>query len=123
MLRVVKKDEKLAKKIDKIRTIPGVGFNTVVSILAETNGFQLIWNIKQLTSYAGLDIRILESGKWKGKSRISKKGNSHIRKALYMPSLSVVRHSAVHKAFYERLKGKKEKAKIALTAVQKKCLD
>jgi len=119
---VIQKDEELSAKISKIASIPGIGFNTIACIVGETNGFQLIKNVKQLTSYAGLDIRIQESGKWQGKSRISKKGNSHLRRALYMPSLSVVRHSESHKVFYERLKERKEKAKIALTAVQRKML-
>lgn len=37
-------------------TIKGVGLITVAIILAETQGFEFVQNIKQLTSYAGLDV-------------------------------------------------------------------
>lgn len=43
-------------------SIPGMGQLTSVIILAETNGFELIRNKKQLTSYAGLDIKEKLSG-------------------------------------------------------------
>ena len=45
------------KEIDRMMTIPGIGELTAVIILAETNGFELIRNKKQLTSYAGLDVK------------------------------------------------------------------
>ena len=62
------------------------------TIVAETNGFELFHSQAQLTSYAGYDVIENQSGQRKGKTRISKKGNSHIRKALYFPALNVVTH-------------------------------
>ena len=64
---IVNKDEMVKAKVDKVTTIPGVGFITAIVVIAETHGFALITSIKQLVSYAGLDIKIRESGKWKGK--------------------------------------------------------
>lgn len=119
---IVNNDELTKSKIDKIMTIPGVGFITAVAIIAETDGFSLIKSIKQLTSYAGLDIKIRESGKWKGKSKITKKGNSNIRKALFFPSLTSVKYSAANGKFYERLFEKKGISMVAATAVQRKLL-
>lgn len=43
-------------------SIPGMGQLTPVNILTETNGFELIRAKKQLTSYAGLDIKEKLSG-------------------------------------------------------------
>jgi len=40
----------------------GVGFMTAVSIIAETNGFALIENTKQLASYPSIDVVYIESG-------------------------------------------------------------
>ncbi len=57
-----------------------------------------------------------------GKSRISKKGNKHIRAVLHMPSMSAIRFNPSMKPFYERLKPKKQKPLIALVAVQRKFL-
>jgi len=48
---------------------------------------------RQLVSYASYDIVENQSGKTYGKTKISKRGNSHIRRALHMPAFSVVRYN------------------------------
>lgn len=119
---LVKNDSDLNDKINKIDKIEGVGFMTVISIIAETNGFALIKNAKQLTSYAGLDVVYNESGLKKHKTTISKKGNSHLRKAVYMPALSAARCNPKLKQFYIRLLTKTNFKKVALVAVARKLL-
>ena len=119
---IVSQDEFLAEKVKKITTTPGLAFKTIVTVIAETQGFANITSISQLNSYAGYDVSIKESGKWQGKARISKKGNSHIRQALYMPSWSSIQHSETYKNFYNRLNDRKGNGLIAGTAVQKKLL-
>lgn len=99
----VKEDPVLERKIRKIETIPGLGFETAVILVCETNGFALFKNIRQLISYAGMDVTHNESGTYKGKTRISKRGNSRIRQALYMPSLSACSANEPIKRMYERI--------------------
>ena len=119
---IVSKDNYVSKKVDKITTIPGIAFLTAITVIAETNGFNNITSIGQLSSYAGYDVSIKESGKWKGKAKISKKGNSHIRKAMYMPFLSSIRFSETYRIFYDRVNENKVSGLIAGTAVQRKLL-
>ena len=119
---LIENDEFVSQKVKKITTIPGIGLLTAAVIIAETNGFCSIKNQKQLTSYAGYDIILKESGKWKGKSKISKKGNSHIRRALYMPSLSSINHTETYKNIYTNLNEYKQNGLIAGTAIQRKLL-
>lgn len=122
-LRVtVVSDGLLNDKIAKINTIPGISFITIISILAETNAFALVENAKQLVSYAGLDIQHNQSGAKDGKTRISKKGNSYIRNALYMPALCASRHNPDMNSFYTRLVERKPAKKIGITAVARKLL-
>lgn len=105
-------------------TIPGLGELTAVIILAETNGFELIRNKKQLTSYAGMDIKEKQSGtSVKGKPRLSKKGNKHIRRAMHLPSLAAVRHNQIYKKVYARLVSKHGIKMKALIAIQRKLLE
>lgn len=121
---IVKQDTELVKKIDTITTIPGVGKLTAVVVLAETNGFELIKSKKQLVSYSGLDIRLKDSGtSVKGKPRISKKGNRHLRKAMYMPALAAMRFNEQHKAVFVRLVSKHGIKMKASVAVQRKLLE
>jgi len=92
----------IMERIKNICTIPGVGELTAVIVLAETNGFELIRNKKQLTGYAGLDVREKQSGtSVKGKPRISRKGDRHLRKSLHLPSLSSVKYNESHKNLCE----------------------
>jgi transposase len=118
----VNSDDALKTKMDYLLSIPGVGLLTAATIVAETNGFAGFSSIKQLTSYAGLDVRIMESGIWKGKGKISKRGNSHIRKALYMPTLSKIGNDGATKQHYERLKEKKGIGMVAVVAEERKLL-
>lgn len=73
MKEKVASDEALNKKVENIITAPSLGFTSVITVIAETNGFALIQNRKQLTSYAGFDVKDNQSGNVKGTSRISKK--------------------------------------------------
>lgn len=120
--QVVDSDKALAHRLAYVCSIKGVGFVTAVVVVAETNGFATFRNIKQLTSFAGLDVRIRESGNWKGKSRISKCGNRHIRKAMFWPAFSKIRNDEKTKEFYERIVEKKTVKMVAAVAVQRKLL-
>lgn len=122
IVELVKQDQQLYNKIKKIQKIEGVGFMTLVSVISETNGFALIENGKQLTSYTGLDVVHNQSGYSVRKTKISKKGNRFIRKALYMPALSAVRYNQTLKQFYIGLVMKKNVKKLALIAVMRKLL-
>lgn len=120
IISLAQADTALWNKIVKICTIKGVAELTAITIVAETNGFALIRNARQLTSYAGLDVPPYESGLCSKPGHISHMGNSFIRRALYMPALSVVRHDhGALQAFYQRLAeragvGHHKKAIIAL---------
>lgn len=120
---LVHSDGVLKEKINKLQTIKGVGLITLAIIIAETQGFKLIKNGKQLASYAGYDVVERESGSSvKGKTRISKKGNSRIRASLHFPALVASRHNPVMKEVFTRINEKKPSKMIGATAVQRKLL-
>jgi transposase len=117
-------DDKVKKTIKNLTTIPGVGELTAVTILAETNGFELIRNKKQLTSYAGFDVKEKQSGtSVKGKPKISKRGNKHLRSCMHLPSLSAVKYIEVYNDLYTRIVSKNGIKMKALIAVQRKMLE
>jgi len=119
---VVDDDDDLRARIANITIAKGIGFMTVVRTVAETNGFALITNQKQIASYAGMDIVIKQSGKRQGKPALSKRGNKHLRRAVYMPALSACRYNRPLKALYLRLVRTKANKKVALLAVARKIL-
>jgi transposase len=124
MAELSKKDNKVNNTIKLIRSVPGVGLITAVNILAETNGFEMIRNKRQLTSYAGLDVKEKQSGtSVKGKPKISKQGNKYLRKAMHLPALTAIRHDQRFKAIFARLVSKHGIKMKAVVAVQRKLLE
>jgi len=119
---LIKEDDVIYAKFKNVTSIPGVALITAATIIAETNGFSSIFSIKQLTSYAGLDVKIKESGKYIGKSKISKQGNSHIRRVLHFPAQTAIVYNKPLSIFYERVNAKKTKPMIAGVGVQRKLL-
>ena len=116
-------DKELEEKVERICTIKGIGYLTVVAIIAETNGFNLITSRKQLASFAGLDVIASQSGNDDPKHVISKKGNTHIRRALYWPGISASRFNPQMKDMYGRICKRNPKVKmIGITALMRKML-
>ena len=101
--RLVNTDPELKTRIDKIQKVKGLKLNTIIVVLCETNGFEMFENIRQVVSYAGLDVMMNESGSFKGKTRISKKGNARIRQCLFMPALSAIQHNVKIRELYGRI--------------------
>ena len=122
ILTLLKQDNENWDKIQNIQQVKGLSYMTIAKILAETDGFALIRNGKQLASYAGLDVVLRESGKHKGKTTISKKGNKYLRMSVYMPALSAIRSNGQMKAYYERMLDKGKPKKVGITAIARKML-
>ena len=75
-----------------------------------------------MVGYAGLDVLINQSGQKSSKGRLSKKGNPHIRKALYMPALSSSRSNELMKISYQQLNQRQAAKKQGIMVVAKKLL-
>lgn len=123
MGQLMGQDEQLQHKVEQICQVKGLGWITVLSIIAETNGFQLVDHKSQLVSYAGYDVVERQSGSTvNGKTCISKKGNRHIRRALHFPALSVVKYHDEFKHLYLRVFDRTKIKMKGYVAVQRKLL-
>lgn len=121
---LIKTDKEVKEFVAILRTLPGIGLLTAAIILSETNGFELIRNKRQLTSYAGLDVVEKQSGtSVKGKTKISKRGNKYLRKAMHFPALSAIRHDDRFKAVFTRTVARHGIKMKAAVAVQRKLLE
>ena len=120
---IIESNPELKSRIKHIITIPGIGMITAVTAIAETNGFNLIRNKKQLVSYAGYDVVEKTSGtSVRSKTHISHKGNRHIRRAMHMPALTSIRHNDQNKELFKRLVSKHGIKMKGVVAVQRKLL-
>ncbi len=89
-----------------LRSIKGVGPKTAVPFLAEMGEVKNYTSHKKIIAYAGLDPSVHQSGKFIGMSKLSKRGNRHLRRAIYLMTASVVSQNAFFKAYF--LKRKRE---------------
>ncbi len=119
----LKSEKEVFDKVENILKMKGLGVLTLSTVLAETNGFTLFKNYKQLVSYAGYDVVEAQSGTREGKTKISKRGNSRIRRALHMPSLVVIQCQVKpFKDLFDRTYEKHGIKMKSYVAVQKKLL-
>ena len=119
---LLKAEPELARKIGQLTSIPGIGLTTAIVVVAETNGFVLVENERQLASYAGLDVVQRQSGLSAHATRISRRGNVRLRTALYLPAVSSLRYNPQQMAFYARLRARQPSGKPGVIAVMRKLL-
>ena len=121
--QTIKADELLSEKVTNICKVKGLGLVTVATVIAETNGFLLFTSRGQLVSYAGYDVVEKQSGSSvKGKPRISKKGNTYIRRVLYFPAITLVKHEPQFKQLFDRVLERSAIKMKGYVAVQRKVL-
>ena len=94
--------------------IKGVGPVTVATLLAQLPELGTL-DRRQVAALVGLAPYNFDSGRHGGKRRISG-GRASIRRVLYMTTWSVIRHQALFKAKYHRLKALGKPPKVALVA-------
>jgi transposase len=106
-----------------LSSVPDFGPKTVAVLRAELGEVGRFQRSEQVVAYAGMDITVKESGKWKGQRKLSKRGSGVLRRALYMAALrSVHRSGSAFGAYYQALGARGLKGKVALVAVMRKML-
>lgn len=95
-------------------TIPGVGIQTGAIILAEIGDINRFKSDDALLAYAGLDPSVYQSGNYEGSFKISKRGSSILRWAIFQAAKVAVIHDPVFNAYYEK---KKSEGKHYLTII------
>jgi len=106
-----------------LQQIPEFGTQTVAVLRAELGDVDRFARTDQAIAYAGLDVQIKESGLWKGKAKLSKRGSGLLRQMLYLAALrSLHLQGSAFGAYYQRLVARGLKKGSALMAVMRKML-
>ena len=122
-LTLITKSPALAAQLAHLDCAVGVGQTSAIAILAELCVLPTTMRANQVSRYAGLDVRVQQSGTSVNQpARLSKAGNAYLRASLYMPALSAVAHDPLVKGFYESLQLRGKKKIQALCAVMRKYL-
>ena len=132
--RYLKRREAIGKRMEELYLksrekdpklpCPTKGVITVRSaarLLAETGPLGDFSSARKLMRYAGLNLRMNQSGQHIGENRISKKGRSLLRKILANIAFSLVRRDRLYGEYYAEKK-KSMAAKKAMNAVMRQFL-
>jgi transposase len=129
----------LAKEIQEykiIQSIPGIGEKIAATIISEIGEIDWFNHPKKLVAFAGIDPSIFESGRFKGTvNRITKRGSSRLRRALYLAVKCAIRDCRKKKTtkdiiprnkrlreFYDKKREEGKPYKIAVIACANKLL-
>jgi len=122
-LELIAGDPLWQERFQQLDSVPGIGAASAIALLAELALLAPDLDVRQWVAAAGIDPREHSSGSSvHKKTRISKAGNRHLRRALYMPALVAVRYDPHLGAFYQHLLGKGKAKMQALVAVMRKLL-
>jgi transposase len=112
LLHLIEKKEKITKMLVKfcksamiedleiITSIKGINTKTGVPFLAELGNFDNFNSHKKIIAFAGIDPTVHQSGKFEGTSKISKRGNRHLRRVIFFMAKQVSRDNAFFKEYY-----------------------
>jgi transposase len=118
--RTIDQDPSLRDKRKLLESIPGIGTTASMTLLGELPNILDFKNAKALAAFVGLCPREFRSGTSVSKSWVSKTGNKHVRRVLYMPAVTAIRFNPTLAEFAERLRAKGKAEKQIIVAVMRK---
>ena len=121
--QLIANDEQLQAKAALLRTVPGIGPAATAMLLAELPELGEL-NRQQIARLVGVAPTNRDSGTLRG-HRTTGGGRSHVRTALFLPTLVATQHNPVIRAFYRRLVADGKPKMVALVAAMRKllCID
>jgi transposase len=105
----------LRRQRELLISIPGIAEATAARILGEMPNITEFRDVKAVAAFAGLSPRHYQPGSIEHRSRLSKTGNPHLRRALYFPAIAAMRYNPPIHALSERLRTR-GKAKMTIVA-------
>jgi transposase len=121
--QALQQDQAWAAAAARLASVSGLGPLTIAWLLTATMNFELTATPEAATNYAGLAPRERQSGtSVRGRPSIGQGGNAHLRRVLYMATLSAVQHNPIIKTFYQRLRAAGKPKKVAVCAAARKLL-
>ena len=122
-LRLIERAPELAEAYALLTSVKGIARRSAIQLMAELLCLPESLTVREWVAYAGLDVREYESGSSvRRPRRISKVGNAHLRRVLYMPAHVAIQHDPNVRAFYRNLLADGKTSMFALVAVMRKLL-
>ncbi len=105
---------------DLLRSVPGIGPVTACTLIADMPELGRL-DRRRIAALAGLAPFARDSGAFRGRRMITG-GRPHIRRVLYMATLSAIKYNPAIRGFHHRLVTAGRPGKVAITAAMRKLL-
>ena len=109
-------------ELDILTSVDGISAITGSTFLAELGDIGMFKSYKHVIAFAGLDPSIHQSGQYEGISRLSKRGNRHLRRVIFLMTLCAVRSRNVFREYFLKRKEEGLPPKKAILATAHKLL-
>ena len=120
---LLKQHKELLENFQLLLTIPGIGEESAIAILAEVPDIKAFRDARQLAAYAGIIPKNITSGSSVyAKPRLSKSGSQPLRKALFFPAIVAKNHNPIIISFCQRLKERGKHNMAIVGAAMRKLL-
>jgi transposase len=120
---MVKADAAMRQRFYLLTSVPGIAEISALQLLGELAALSPDMTARQWVAHSGLDpVHEMSGSSVHKRSRISRAGNRHLRRVLYMPAMVAVQHDPYLKAFYQLLQSRHKAKMQALIAVARKML-
>jgi transposase len=105
-----------------ITSVDGISAITGSTFLAELGDIQMFRSYRHVIAFAGLDSSIHQSGQYEGFSRLSKRGDRHPRRVIFLMTLCAVRSQNIFREYFLKRKEEGLRPKKAILARAHKLL-
>ena len=107
-------------EVEQLRQLPG--FSPVVAGLVGTVLDRQAKSHRSWAAFVGMDVSVKESGTWRGRGKLTKRGNSYLRKRLYNAAWGAKMNYPEVQAYYDQLKAAGRHHTEALGIIARKLL-
>ena len=118
-------DEQISQLLHQINqvitTIPGIGDTLGAIIVSEIGDINRFDAPNKLVAFAGLDVKVTQSGEFEGtKQHISKRGSPYLRRAIWLAANRAAFCDPILSEYYQSLKARGKHQLTAVGAVSRK---
>ena len=119
---LIMNDSGLARQVEVITSVNGVGKQTAIGVIVTTNEFKDIRDPKKYACYSGVAPFPYESGMFKGKAKVSHLANKRMKTVLHMAALSAIQYNVDLNRYYERKLAEGKNKMSIINAVRNKLI-
>lgn len=121
MLELIKSNESIYDNYKIAQSVPGVGKIVAIAFICASNNFTKFESAKALGSYCGVVPFGKESGRYKGKDKVSSIANKSLKTLLHLGAVSSISGKNAFAAYYQRkVTADKKNKMLALNNVRNK---